>query len=102
MLNASRIYSPAALMIGVQRAISLFTSAASGCCPRFALPGMLPPISTRRPRTLQAPARRSTHAAGRGAWPARRSIKSFVYNAELKRADDLVVQRPFAGKNHAD
>src|SRR5262252_6699595 len=33
MLNASRIYSPlifAALMIGIQRAISLFTSAASG------------------------------------------------------------------------
>src|SRR5262249_52143265 len=43
-------------------------------------------------------------AAGRGAWPARRSIKSFVYNdpAELERADDLVVQRPIAGKNHAD
>jgi len=45
-----------------------------------------------------------THAAGRGAWPAGRSIKSFVYNdpAELERADDLVVQRPIAGKNHAD
>ena len=52
----------------------------------------------------QAPARRRTHAAGRGTWPARRSIKSFVYNdpAELERADDLVVQRPIAGKNHAD
>ena len=52
----------------------------------------------------QAPARRRTHAPGRGAWPARRSIKSFVYNdpAELERADDLVVRRPIAGKNHAD
>jgi len=50
----------------------------------------------------QAPARRTTHAAGRG--PARRSIKSFVYNdpAELERVDDFVVQRPIAGKNHAD
>jgi hypothetical protein len=30
--------------------------------------------------------------------------KSFVYNdpAEFKRADDLVVRRPIAGKNHAD
>jgi hypothetical protein len=46
----------------------------------------------------------SRGVAGRGAWPARRSIKSFVYNdpAELERADDLVVQRPIAGKNHAD
>jgi hypothetical protein len=52
----------------------------------------------------QAPARRRTHGAGRDAWPARRSIKSFVYNdpAELERADDLVVRRPIAGKNHAD
>src|SRR5262249_62432745 len=52
----------------------------------------------------QAPARRRTHAAGRGAWPARRSIKSFVYNdpAELQRADRLVVQRPIAGRGNCN
>jgi hypothetical protein len=38
----------AALMIGVQRAISLFTSAAGGCWPRLALGGMSPPMSSRR------------------------------------------------------
>jgi hypothetical protein len=42
----------AALMIGVQRAISLFTSAASRCWPRAALGGMSPPMSSRRLRTL--------------------------------------------------
>jgi hypothetical protein len=36
--------------------------------------------------------------------PAVLFIKSFVHNdpAEFERADDLVVRRPIAGKNHAD
>lgn len=42
----------AALMIGIQRAISLFTKAASGCRPRAALSGTSPPMSSRRLRTL--------------------------------------------------
>src|SRR5262249_28888571 len=41
----------AALIIGVQRAISFFTNAASGCGPRFVLPGTSPPMSERRLRT---------------------------------------------------
>ena len=43
-----------ALMIGVQRAISLFTSAASGCWPRFALPGMSLPSSMRPLRVFSS------------------------------------------------
>src|SRR5215813_6951841 len=44
----------AALMIGVQRAISLFTNAASGCWPRLSLPGMSPPRSEKRLRTCSS------------------------------------------------
>src|SRR5215472_6303087 len=40
----------AALIIGVQRAISLFTNTASGCWPRLSLPGMSPPRSENRLR----------------------------------------------------
>src|SRR5262249_18306778 len=42
----------AALMIGVQRAISLATRAASDCGPRFDLAGMSQPRSSRRLRTF--------------------------------------------------
>src|SRR5262249_7670797 len=48
-------YSPltfAAVMIGVQRAISLLTSTASGCLPRAALGGISAPRASRRLRTL--------------------------------------------------
>src|SRR5215467_4258945 len=42
----------AAWMIGVQRATSLFTSAASDCCPRLALSGISQPRSSSRLRTF--------------------------------------------------
>ena len=37
-------------------------------------------------------------------WPAVLFINSFEYNdpAEFERADDLLIRRPNAGKNHAD
>src|SRR5215813_6534428 len=44
----------AALMIGVQRAISLVTRAASDCGPRFDLAGMSQPRSSRRLRTFSS------------------------------------------------
>src|SRR5712692_410434 len=44
----------AALIIGVQRAISLLTSAASGCGPRSVLSGMSQPSSSRRLRMLSS------------------------------------------------
>src|SRR5712691_3922039 len=44
----------AALMIGVQRAISLLTRTASGCWPRFDLAGMSQPRPSRRLRTLSS------------------------------------------------
>src|SRR5262249_31911515 len=44
----------AALMIGAQRAISLFTRAASGGWPRRALSGTSQPISASRLRTFSA------------------------------------------------
>src|SRR6516225_11049747 len=44
----------AALMIGVQRAISLVTRAASGCGPRFDLFGISQPRSSRRLRTFSS------------------------------------------------
>src|SRR5262252_3634321 len=46
--------SVAALMIGVQRAISLVTRAASDCGPRFDLAGMSQPRSSRRVRTFSS------------------------------------------------
>src|SRR5216684_8093522 len=44
----------AALMIGVQRATSLLTRAASGCCPRCCFRGMSLPNSKRRLRVLSS------------------------------------------------
>src|SRR5262249_15701571 len=53
----------AALMIGVQRAISLVTRAASDCGPRFDLAGMSQPRSSRRLCTFSSSSALSSAAA---------------------------------------
>src|SRR3954454_21899368 len=44
----------AAFMIGVHRAMSLFTSVASACGPRISLSGTSPPSSSRRLRVFSS------------------------------------------------
>src|SRR5438552_16950175 len=44
----------AALIIGVHRAMSLFTSSASGCGPRISLSGTSPPSSSKRLRVFSS------------------------------------------------
>src|SRR6516162_11775909 len=53
----------AALMIGVQRAISLFTREASACWPRLALSGISKPRSSNRLRELSSSSALSSASA---------------------------------------